>query len=119
MLKNSGDDVLLPLHSGKAAGRALNGPVVRFAAAAGEIDFFGTGVKSRGHFSSGLLNGGTGFPADGVNAGGIAVMLRKVGDHGFENPVRNFSSCGIVQIDKTIHNDFLSCMTCLDGGNIC
>ena len=108
VLKGGGDDVVLALAL-HGAGSALNGPVVAFGAAAGEVDFPWLGPQAAGHRGPGLLQGALGLLAQSVKAGGVAVYFFIEGEHGLQHLGGNGGGGGVVRVNLPVHGmTFLS-----------
>ena len=96
----------LALHG---AGSALNGPVVAFGAAAGEVDFPWLGPQAAGHRGPGLLQGALGLLAQSIKAGGVAVYFFIEGEHGLQHLGGNGGGGGVVRVNLPVHGmTFLS-----------
>ncbi len=97
MLDRRGDQVATLLAVG--IGRAEDGPVVGFGAAAGEVDLLGLGADGLGDGLPGLLNGLGGRQPQAVDGGRIAVLLGVPGQHGRHHGRVGRSGGRMVQID--------------------
>ena len=80
---SGGDDVVAPLLGGE--GDALDGGVVRLAAAAGEDDLVGAAIQDAGHREAGLVHGLAGLLSQAVDTGGVAEFPGEVGHHRFQH----------------------------------
>ena len=103
MLDGAGDDVVALIPSGE--GRALDGPVVALGAAGSEVDFLGLGADGPSHLPAGGIHGAAGVAAGGVDAGGVAEALGKVGQHGLQHFGRNGGGCRVVKINSVHGHD--------------
>ena len=85
VLNGGGNDVAgLSALEGHQLGYTPQGPVVRLGASGGEIDLLRLGVQTAGHGGPGLLQVALSLLAEGVQAGGIAVVLGKIGKHSLQ-----------------------------------
>ncbi len=105
VLDGGGDDVVALLAVGK--GHALERPVIAFAAAGGEVHFFGVAVQ-RGRY---LLAGGVErlarIQTGGMNAVGVAVAFRKIGKHFFKHCGGYRRGGGVIHINA-VQDSFIS-----------
>ena len=69
-------------------GGALDGPVVRLAAAGGEENFAGLRVEAAGNVLTGGFHRLFRVPNHGIHAGWIAVVLSIIRKHGFHHGLR-------------------------------
>ena len=83
VLEFGGDQVLFPF-AGAGLGGGDDGLVVSLAAAGGEVDLPGLGVQAGGNGGPGLGHGLGGLLGKAVQAGGVAVVFGKVGQHGVQ-----------------------------------
>ena len=97
VLDGARDDVA-PL-GGVGPGEALEGPVVRFGAAAREEDFARRRADEAGQALAGGSHGVGGLLAQGVNGGRIAEMLGEVGGHGLHHFGANGRRGRMVKVD--------------------
>ena len=109
VLESGSDDMGLALFL-HGVGRALNGPVVAFGAAAGEVDFPGLGAQAAGHGLAGLFQGLFGLLAQGVQAGGVAIHFLIKGQHGLQHLGSDSGGGGVVRVNLSAHvcSSFLS-----------
>ncbi len=106
VLEFGGDQVLFALPRAQAGG-GDDGLVVGLRAAGGEIDLFGLGVEAFGDGLPGSLQGLGGVLAEGVEAGGVAVLLRQEGQHGVQRGLGHAGGSGVVGVDKHFNLPFL------------
>ena len=100
MLKLGRDQVLFALARAQA-GSGHNGLVVGLAAAGGEVDFPGAGgAQAGGHGGPGLRHGLGGLLGEGVEAGGVAVILGQVGQHGVQRGLADAGGSCVISIYK-------------------
>src|SRR6185312_8010773 len=86
-------------------GDALDREIVGFGRAGGEDDFAGGGADEVGDLFAGLVHGLFGDPAELViAAGGIAEVLREVGQHGVENARVHRRRRVVVEINGCLHS---------------
>ena len=97
VLDGARDDVA-PL-GGVGPSEALEGPVVRFGAAAREEDFARRRADEAGQALAGGSHGVGGLLAQGVNGGRIAEMLGEVGGHGLHHFGANGRRGRMVKVD--------------------
>ena len=104
VLDGGGDDVAggFPLE-GHELHHALEGPVVRLGAAGGEEDLLGLCADAGGDIGPGPLQIGLGLLAEAVEAGGVAVLLGKIGGHGRQGGLGQGGGARVVGIDETGH----------------
>src|SRR5947207_1222247 len=76
MLDGTGNDV-----TGRIAGQAKEGEVVRLGGAAGEDDLIGLSAEQGGGSLAGVLQGLASAAADTMSAGGIAEGVGEIGAH--------------------------------------
>ena len=99
VLKGGGDDVGLAL-AFAPDGHGTNGLVVRLRATGGEGDLPGTGrAQRRCHPGPGFGQGLHGGLAHGMQAGGVAVDLIHIGQHGPDRRLAHPGGCRIVSIN--------------------
>ena len=96
MLHPRGDDAAL---FGLRLQGAPDGGIVAFGTAGREQDFLGLRAEQRGHLFPRILHGAADLPAEGVHAGGIAVQIRQIGQHGIAHFGRNSRRGVIVEIN--------------------
>ena len=99
VFKLGGDQVPLAL-PGAQAGGGDDGLIVGLGAAGGEIDLPGIGVEAAGHGLPGLLQRLLGVLTEGIQAGGVAVLLGQIGQHGVQRGFGNAGGSGVVGVDK-------------------
>ena len=87
VLKPGTDDMFFPLFR-QLMGGALDGPVVRLAAAGGEENFAGLRVEAAGNVLPGGFHRLFRVPTHGIQAGWIAVVLSIIRKHGFHHGLR-------------------------------
>ena len=102
VLKDSGDDVLFPLTLPKTGSRE-NRLVICLAAAGGKQDLLRLAAQLPGDLCPCLLEGLVGPLPHGVEAGGVAVLLVEVGQHGRNGLRTHFRGSGVVRI--YVHHD--------------
>ena len=111
VLDGGGDDVAgLFTLEGHQLGHPTQGPVVRLGAAGGKINLLRLGVQTAGHRGPGLLQVALGLLAEGVQAGGVAVALGEVGQHGLQSLGGDGGGPGVVGVDHLMfhgENSFL------------
>ena len=97
VLKGRGDDVGLAPQFAPAGGGA-DGLVVGLAAPGGEVNLFRPAVETLSHGLPGLFQGLGGPLAQGVEGGGVAIVLRQIGEHGLEGHRAELGGGGVVGI---------------------
>ena len=102
VLKDSGDDVLFPLTLPKTGSRE-NRLVICLAAAGGKQDLLRLAAQLPGDLCPCLLEGLVGPLPHGVEAGGVAVLLGKIGGHGRQGGLGQGGGARVVGIDETGH----------------
>ncbi len=90
MLKGGGNQVGLALPAA-LIGHLGDDPVVRLAAAGGEVQLGGVRADQRGDGLPGLVQHPVGLLAQGVEGGGIAIVFFQTGQHGVQ---RRFADAG-------------------------
>ena len=107
VLGGGGDDVVA--FFGIHLGHALDGEVVRFGGAAGEDDFARRGADQIGNLLARFIHRLLGHPAELViAAGGIAEVLREIGQHRLEDAGVHLRGRVIVEINGRLHLFFSS-----------
>ena len=99
MLKHRGDDVVFALFL-HLSGGTFQRPVVRFGTAAGKVDFARLGAQGVGHLPAGLVQGFFRLASNGIDAGGVSILLFIERKHCLQYTRGNLSGCGIVRINK-------------------
>ena len=97
VLDRTGDDPVAASLAGP--GRALEGEVVGLGAAGGEDDLARSGAKGSGHALVGLVQPRAGTPAEAVQRGGVAEIVRQERQHGLEGFTPQRSGGGVVEVD--------------------
>ena len=97
VLDPGGDDVALVGIGGE--GRE-DGGVVALGAAAGEDDLIRVGAEQGRHLLAGLWTLPAHLAAEGVHAGGVAVELGEIGQHGLHHLGGHPGGGVVVQIDR-------------------
>ena len=99
VLKFGGDQVLFALACPRLGG-GDDGLVVGLAAAGGKVDLPGLGVETGGHGGTGLGYRLGGLLGEGVQAGGVAVVLGKVGQHGVQRGLADAGGGCVIGVYK-------------------
>ena len=99
VLKFGGDQVLFALARPRLGG-GDDGLVVGLAAAGGEVDLSRLGVQAGGHSGAGLGYRLGGLLGKGVKAGGVAVVLGKIGQHGVQRGLADAGSGCVIGVYK-------------------
>ena len=102
VLEGGGDDVGLALFL-HGVGRPFDGPVVAFGAAAGKVDLIRVRPQAGGNVGPGLVQGGLGLLPRGVQAGGVAVHLFVIGEHGLQDLCGHSGGGRVVRVDDPVH----------------
>ena len=97
VLEGGGDDMGLPGFLPRRS-RAADGLVVGLAAAGGEGDLPGLGPDDRRDLGSGLLQTFFRVLAQGVEAGGVAVVVLQTGHHGVDGGAAHFRGGRVVGV---------------------
>ena len=78
-------------------------PVVPFTAPGSEKDFLRQSSQTAGNAFSGLFQRRFGLPPQSVEGGGVAVLLGKVGELGFQHRRVDRGGGGVVGVDERRH----------------
>ena len=105
MLKHAGDNVPLPLCP-QSGGGGMDCPVVGFGAAAGKENLPRLAAQGGSYLFPGKLYIPLGVSAQGINAGGIAVLPGQIGQHSLQHGPGHLCGGGVVSINHSFfHTD--------------
>ena len=105
MLKHAGDNVPLPLCP-QSGGGGTDCPVVGFGTAAGKENLPRLAAQSGSYLFPGKLYIPLGVSAQGINAGGIAVLPGQIGQHSLQHGPGHLCGGGVVSINHSFfHTD--------------
>ena len=97
VLDGAGDDVLALVPAG--VGRPPQGPVVRFGAAAGKVDFSRLGPQGLRRLLPGLLYRLARLPPRLVHRGGVSVAAGQIGHHGLQHRLGDSGGGRVIHVN--------------------